>query len=111
MAEFARVISYKLKPGTADELRNLIEQSVVPWLKGRDGFHGLHMVQLSDAEAFAFETWETKQQADAAKGEEERLIEQTVGHIMATPPSYSEGKMIVHAPAHEPHHAGIHRTA
>lgn len=96
-------------PGTADEFRKLTEQSIVPWQKGRDGFHGLRMVQVGDAEVIAFETWVSKQQADAAKGEEQRLTQQSMGNILAALPSFNEGSMIVHAPGHEPHHGpGVH---
>lgn len=104
MTEFARVISLKLRPGTINELRKITEQSIVPWLKGRDGFHGLHVVQVAETEVVAFETWISRQYAETAKGEEQRLIQQAMANILAAPPSFSEGKMIVHARGHEPHH-------
>lgn len=102
---FAEIVSLKLKPASADEVRKLTEQKIAPWLRGRRGFHGLHMAQVGDAEMIVFNTWSGKADADASVGEEERLIQQTIGHLLSSPPSFSRGQIVVHAPGHEPLHS------
>ncbi|MBI4320277.1 MAG: hypothetical protein HY675_17445 [Chloroflexi bacterium] len=107
---FARLINFKLKQGTVDEMRKLTEQVAVPWLRGQKGFHGLHLVQVSDTEMIAFETFERKEDVDAIREETERKIQQVIGHILAAPPSFTTGNLAVHAAGHEPHRGpGLHR--
>ena len=100
---FSEIVSLRLRPGTAEEVRRLTEQRIVPWLRGRAGFHGLHMVQMGDGEMVIFNTWSSRPDA-SGRAEEERLIQQTLGHLLAAPLEVREGQTVVHAPGHEPVH-------
>lgn len=105
---FARVTTYKIKPGTADQMQYLTEQNIVPWLQIRKGFKALDMVQTSDTEVIAFEAWESRESADAVRAELEHKIKDIFGKLLARAPSTTEGKLIVHetGPEHL-HNAGI----
>ncbi|MGQ9675663.1 MAG: antibiotic biosynthesis monooxygenase [Chloroflexota bacterium] len=101
---YTRIINFKIRPGSADELRRIAEQDTVPFLKGLRGFHGEHMVQVSETEIVSFETWENKESADASRQAVEQHIRQRYSHILTSSPSFSEGQLIVHGAGHEPHH-------
>ncbi len=106
---FARVINFKIKSGTAHEISKRAEQKAVPWLRGQEGFHGMHLLKVSDAEMVAFEVWENKATADASRKEVEKHIQQIIGDLLAAPPTFTEGEQVVHSAAHEPHRGpGIH---
>lgn len=100
---FARVITFKIKPGSADDVRRRTERDLVPWLRGQKGFHGLHLIKVSDTEMIAFETWESKTTADDTRNEVEKHIQRIIGDLLTAPPSFTEGEQTLHAAGHEPH--------
>lgn len=110
---FARVINFKIKPGTGDEMRKITEQRAISWLQGQKGFHRMHLVQLSDTELMSFEVWDDKESAEAARPEGERLAQQLLGHLLADAPSFGGGNIIAHGATHEirihHHHPRGHR--
>ncbi len=106
---FARLTTFKIKPGTADDLRKRTEKDAVPWLRGQKGFHGLHLIKVGDTEIIGFGMWESKASADASRVEVEKLIQRIFGDLLTAPPSFSEGEQILHAAGPEPHHGpGMH---
>ncbi|MBI2954965.1 MAG: antibiotic biosynthesis monooxygenase [Chloroflexi bacterium] len=106
---FARVITFKIKPGTADDFRKRTEKEAVPWLRGHKEFHGLHLIRIGDTEMMAFEMWESKASAEAARQETEKRIQQIAGDLLAARPTFTEGEQILHAAGQEPHHRpGMH---
>lgn len=100
---YAQTIDFKLKPGTTEEARKLIEDKFVPWLQGREGFHGLHAAKFGDNEILALDIWGSKKDLDASKSEQEQEISRTFGHILASPPDFKESDIVIHGTGHEPH--------
>ncbi len=101
---YARVITFMIKPGTADEVAKRAEKSAVPWLTGQKGFHGMHMIKVGDAEMIAFEVWEDKATFDASRQGVEQQIQQIIGDLLTAPASIVEGEQMAHARGQESHH-------
>lgn len=102
---YAHITTFRLRPGTMEETRRLMERELVPWLRGREGFHGFHLARISDTEAVAFGVWGDRRVAEASKDDHDRMIQQTLKHLFAAPPEYREGEVEVHAAGHAPHPA------
>ena len=105
---YAQTISFELRPGTMEETRKLIEDKLVPWLRGREGFHGFHAAQVGDDELLAFNVWNTKGDFDVSKGEQDQMISHTFAPVFASPPEFKEGAIVIHAAGHEPHAEARH---
>jgi hypothetical protein len=90
------------------EARKLIEDELAPWLRGRDGFHGLHVAQVGDDELLAFDVWNTKEDLDASKGEQDQMASQMLASVLASRLEYKEGAIVVHVAGHEPHAEECH---
>ncbi|MCL5264881.1 MAG: hypothetical protein M1343_06780 [Chloroflexi bacterium] len=102
----AQVTFFKIKPGTIEEMRTLTEERIAPWLRGRRGFHGLHVMSIGATDVYAFGVWLSKADADASKPEYDRLMQQILGHLLTATPEHKEGNVILHVASHEPH---LHR--
>ncbi len=103
---YAQVTFFKVKPGMIEEMRKLTEQHIAPWLRGRRGFHGLHVATIGATDVFAFGVWLNKGEAEASRPEYDRLIQQTLGHLLTATPEHKEGDVLLHVAGHEPH---VHR--
>jgi hypothetical protein len=63
---FARSVSIRLKPNSAGQLAQIIEQDVLPVLQKQKGFQDeITLVAPGGADALAISLWEKKENADA----------------------------------------------
>lgn len=105
---FAHVTSFRIQAGRGTELRHRIEEELLPWLNQQPGFHGFHLMPVSDTETIAFGMWNSRDAAQAGRAEHDRRIQQAVGGLLTSPPEYKQGEVELHAAAHEPHaHPGM----
>ena len=59
---FARLVTFPLKPNMATEFQKIMENDVVPLLKGNDGFaYELALVAPDGHEGIGISIWDTKQ--------------------------------------------------
>jgi quinol monooxygenase YgiN len=85
----ARVVSNQIQPGKMDEWLAIIGESIVPALKGQDGFQGF--VALSDREhgkSIGYSMWTSA--ADLAASETSGNYQQQIaklGGVLAAPPA------------------------
>ncbi|MBM4348943.1 MAG: hypothetical protein FJ106_03545 [Deltaproteobacteria bacterium] len=86
---YARAVSIQFQPGKVDEASRIVQDSIVPAMKGQKGFKGqLLLTQKDTGKAMSINLWETE--ADLATFETSPLYKELLGKlgsILAGPPA------------------------
>lgn len=86
---YARAVSIQFQPGKVDEAVRIVQNSIVPVIKGQKGFKGqLLFTQKETGKALSINLWETE--ADLTTFETSPLYKELLGKlgsILAGPPA------------------------
>lgn len=86
---YARAVSIQFQPGKVDEASRIVQDSIVPVMKGQKGFKGqLLLIQRDTGKAMSINLWETE--ADLTTFETSPLYKELLGKlgsILAGPPA------------------------
>jgi len=85
---YARAVSIQFQPGKVDEAIRIVQDSIVPAMKGQKGFKGqLLLTQKDTGKAISLNLWETE--ADLTTFETSPLYKELLGklgNLLAGPP-------------------------
>ena len=97
---FARKVSLKLRPGSAIEFSRILDQKVVPALRGQKGFRDqISFVSAERGEAMSLSFWDGRESAEAYhEGLYPRLLESLDSVIDGTPEvrTFAVGNSTIH---------------
>ena len=97
---FARKVSLRLRPGSAVEFSRIVDQKVVPALRGQKGFRDqISFVSAERGEAVSLSFWDRRESAEAYhQGLYPALLESLDGVIDGTPEvrTFAVGNSTVH---------------
>jgi len=86
---YARAVSIQFQPGKVDEASRIVQDSIVPAMKGQKGFKGqLLLTQKDTGKAMSINLWETE--ADLTTFETSPIYKELLGKlgsILAGPPA------------------------
>jgi heme-degrading monooxygenase HmoA len=86
---YARAVSIQFQPGKVDEASRIVQDSIVPAMKGQKGFKGqLLLTQKDTGKAISINLWETE--ADLTTFETSSLYKELLGKLgslLAGPPA------------------------
>ena len=84
---FARSVSIRLKPNSAGQFTQMIEQDAIPLLRKQKGFQDeITLVAPNGTEAVAISLWDQKQNADAYSRDAYPGLLKTLGKVIEGTP-------------------------
>jgi len=81
---YGRVVIYRIKPETIEEIIQKATEGVVPLYQAQPGFLAYDLIQTSAEEAISVSTWASAEQAEQADGAVAGWLRANLGHAIVS---------------------------